>query len=154
MGFLMSLLLAGGCFVPPVDAPVADPFRLPGCVWCPGNRGIEYGPTSGMDVRASAAGTVSFSGVVADVEYVVVSHGDGTRSTYGNLRSRAVNRGQRVELGDVVGVAGDSLHFGLRDGVDYVDPTPLLGTLWRRPYLVPTDGTPPRERQDTGICIR
>ena len=32
---------------PPVAAPVVDPFREPPCAWCPGNRGIEYGPPAG-----------------------------------------------------------------------------------------------------------
>lgn len=154
MGLLTSILLASSCLVPPVDAPVADPFRLPGCVWCPGNRGIEYATTPGTEVRAASSETVSFSGDVADVHYVVVSHADGTRTTYGDLRRRTVQRGQQVEVGDVVGLAGESLHFGLRQGDEYVDPTPLLGTLWKRPHLVPTDGTPPRTTDDSGVCIR
>ena len=43
------------CWVPPVEAPVTDPFRAPRCEWCPGNRGIEYGPTAGQVVTAVAA---------------------------------------------------------------------------------------------------
>src|SRR5262245_2865597 len=65
------------CLNAPVRAPVIDPFRTPGCRWCAGNRGIEYGTTPGTLVRASAAGTVTFAGVVAGTRYVVVLHPSG-----------------------------------------------------------------------------
>ena len=50
-----------------VTVPVVDPFRAPACSYCPGNRGLEYQPASGSVAVAAAAGTVTFSGVVAGV---------------------------------------------------------------------------------------
>jgi murein DD-endopeptidase MepM/ murein hydrolase activator NlpD len=159
MGFLLSLavpwLAAGSCLVAPVDAAVVDPFRMPPCEWCPGNRGIEFGPTTGLAVVAAAPGTVSFSGDVAGTNYVVVAHVDGTRTTYGGLVSIAVHRGQHVELAEVLGTAGATLHFGWRDAAgNYLDPAPVLGSLRIRPYLVPTDGTAPRATEHGGVCAR
>lgn len=154
MSFVLSLLVAGGCFVAPVDAPVVAEFEQPACTWCPGHRGVKFGLTDGDVVRAAAPGTVSFSGVVVDVRYVVVSHADGTRATYGGLRSSQLRRGQYVALGDRIGIAGEQLHFGLRDGDRYLDPEPLLGELATRPYLIPIDGTPPREVPRTPVCAR
>src|SRR3989442_1538808 len=40
---------AGGGYRPPVDAPVADPFRPPGQQWGSGNRGLEYAARPGTD---------------------------------------------------------------------------------------------------------
>ena len=115
------------CLLPPVAAPIVDPFREPLCQWCPGNRGLTYQVRAGTTVRAAAAGTVTFSGVVAGTRYVVVAHADGLRATYGGLSSSALGAGDAVAAGGVVGTSGDELHFGLRDGERYLDPEPLLG---------------------------
>ena len=37
---------------PPVVAPIVDPFRPPPQPWLPGNRGLEYGPTTGQNCLA------------------------------------------------------------------------------------------------------
>lgn len=128
------------CWLPPVDAPVVDPFREPECAWCPGNRGIEYATVPGTPVRSVAAGEVSFAGTVAGTVYVVVRHADGRRVTYGRLAERSVGRGDRVVAGSIVGRTTDSFHLGLRDGDRYIDPAPVLGVLVGRPRLIPTDG--------------
>ena len=39
-------------YVPPVDAPVVDPFRPPAGPYGAGNRGLEYGTRPGTEVRA------------------------------------------------------------------------------------------------------
>lgn len=154
----LSLLLLAGtaeggvCWLPPVDAPVVDPFRPPPCAWCAGNRGLEYGTSSGTVVRAVAAGEVTFSGTVAGERFVVVRHADGRRATYGGLARSSLRTGDAVVARSVVGETAEHLHFGLRDGERYVDPAPLLGRLVGRPRLVPDDGTvaraapPPRLR--------
>ena len=131
------------CWIPPVRAPVTDPFRAPRCEWCAGNRGIEYGPTPGQAVTAVAGGTVAFAGSVAGTRYVVVAHADGLRATYGRLRSIAVARGDAVRAGQRMGTTGSAFYFGLRRGDAPVDPTPFLGVERWPVRLVPTDGTPP-----------
>jgi murein DD-endopeptidase MepM/ murein hydrolase activator NlpD len=134
-----------GCLLPPVDAPIARPFDAPPCPWCAGHRGVTYDVVDGTAVRAAAAGTVTFSGMVVDVRYVVVRHGDGLLATYGGLVSSSLTGGDRVAAGSIVGRSGGALYFGLRTGPDaYVDPQPLLGVLVVPPYLVPTDGTSQR----------
>lgn len=130
------------CWLPPVDAPVVDPFREPACRWCPGNRGVEYGTPPGTAVRAVATGRVTFAGVVAGTAYVVVRHADDLRVTYGNLAAARVRRDAIVVRGTVVGVTAGRLHFGVRAGDRYLDPSPFLGRLSYRPRLVPSDGSP------------
>ena len=78
------------CLLPPVDAPVVDPFRAAAVPVVPGQPRPRRTPSApGTPVRAAAAGTVTFSGVVAGTRYVVVDHADGLRATYGGLASTA-----------------------------------------------------------------
>jgi murein DD-endopeptidase MepM/ murein hydrolase activator NlpD len=139
-----SLGLLTSCLLPPVVAPVADPFREPACQWCPGNRGIEYAVPAGTPVRAAAAGIVTFSGPVAGTFYVVVQHADGLRATYGQLTGSHLAAGDVVVAGAIVGPSSGGLHFGLRVGDRYVDPALFIGRLVERVRLVPTDGSVPR----------
>lgn len=144
-----GVVLAADCLRPPVDVPIARPFDAPPCQWCAGHRGLSYSVPPGTPVRAAAAGTVTFSGIVVDVRYVVVRHADGLLATYGGLDSTTLTQGATVAAGSTIGRSGRELYFGLRTGPDsYIDPQPLIGELVVRPYLVPTDGTPPRPPPD------
>jgi murein DD-endopeptidase MepM/ murein hydrolase activator NlpD len=142
---IVAVLAASPCWNPPVDAPVIDGYRAPACSYCPGNRGLEFGPRVGQAVNAVAAGTVTFAGAVAGTRYVVVDHADGMRATYGRLATVAVHRGNTVGPGDPIGTTTDGFYFGLRRGTAPdevpVDPTPFLGVRRYPARLVPTDGT-------------
>ena len=142
--FLFASLLLSSCLLPPVAAPVVDPFREPACPWCPGNRGLTYDVAAGTLVRAAAAGTVTFSGPVAGTFYLVVEHADGLRATYGQLAGSHLAAGDVVVAGATVGQSAGGLHFGLREGDRYIDPAQFLGRLVERARLVPTDGSAPR----------
>jgi murein DD-endopeptidase MepM/ murein hydrolase activator NlpD len=131
---------AAPCWLPPVAAPVVEGFDAPACPWCAGHRGLEFGPTAGVAVRAVAAGTVAFAGAVAGRRYVSIDQSDGRRVTYGWLATIAVAEGDAVRAGDVVGRAGARLMLTVRVGGQYVDPAPMLGRLVRRPWLIPADG--------------
>ena len=133
---------SGPCWPPPVVAHVVDRYREPACRWCAGNRGIEYRTAPGTGVRSVAAGRVTFSGVVAGRQYVVVDVGAGRRVTYGGLVERVVRTGDVVVQGQVVGVSGDSLHLGVRVADRYVDPGPIIGRVEGRVRLVPSNGRP------------
>lgn len=131
---------AEGVYAAPVDGPVVDRFRPPATPYGPGNRGIDYATEPGDDVRASAAGEVVFAGRIGPSSHVVVLHPDGLRTSYSFLAAVAVRRGDHVERGDVVGRAGDELHFGVRTGDDrYLDPEALLAGDAPDVHLVPVD---------------
>jgi hypothetical protein len=132
----------GGGYLPPVDAPISDPFRPPVSPYGPGNRGIEYTTTPGSLVRASAAGTVLFAGAVGGALHVTVGHPDGLRTSYSFLAGIAVAVGQQVQQGEQVGTAGERLHFGVRAGDIYLDPAGLFTGLVVEVELVPTDPGP------------
>ncbi|MFP5254966.1 MAG: peptidoglycan DD-metalloendopeptidase family protein [Acidimicrobiia bacterium] len=112
--------------LPPVDAPVLDPFRPPASPWQPGNRGLEYALAEVTPIRATADGTVVFAGAVAGHRHVTVSHPDGVRTSYSFLAEISVVVGQRVEQGQVVGQAGPGFHLGARRGDAYFDPATLF----------------------------
>jgi pimeloyl-ACP methyl ester carboxylesterase len=136
-------------YTPPVDAVVTDRFRPPPTPYAAGNRGIDYDTAPGQPVVAAAAGEVVFAGRVGRSVHAVVLHADGLRTSYSFLDGVSVHRGQRVERGDKVGTAGESLHFGVRDGDVYLDPMTVLGASPNEPrhaYLVPDDAAPVDER--------
>ena len=139
---------------PPVDAPIADPFRPPAGPYGPGNRGLDYDTAPGDVVHASAAGTVVFAGPVAGALHVTVRHADGVRTTYSFLREVRTTLGATVAAGDAVGLAGEHLHFGARIGDAYFDPAALFGgpaTVELLPYEVPPGSTPDAEARALAV---
>lgn len=113
------------------DAPDDNPFA-------PGHRGIDVAAPTGTAVRASAPGTVSFAGSVVGNRSVTVDHGEGIRTTYSFLKETKVTKGQKVDLGTVVGLVGAGhpgrtgeahVHLSARRNGVYFDPIELyLGT--------------------------
>jgi hypothetical protein len=136
-------------YIPPVDAPVSDPFRPPAQPFGPGNRGLEYATVPGTPVRASADGTVVFAGPVGGALHVTILHADGVRTSYSFLAAVDVVLGQPVHQGDRIGTAGSVFHFGARLGDSYIDPASLFAgvatTVVLLPYEVPPGSSPPAE---------
>ena len=118
---------AAGAYQVPVDGVIVDPYRAPDHPYGPGNRGIEYRTDAGAAVRAAQAGPVGFAGQVGGRQVVAIQHADGRRSTYTGLAEVAVERGDDVAGGQPIGSAGPTLHFGVKDGADYVDPAIVFG---------------------------
>ena len=129
-------------YVPPVDAPVVDPFRPPATPYGPGNRGWEYATAPGTAIRAAGAGDVVFAGRVGPASAVTVRHADGLRTSYSRLAEVAVAEGDVVAAGQVVGRSAERFHFGVRRGETYLDPAELFAASTPppprpRPRLVP-----------------
>jgi murein DD-endopeptidase MepM/ murein hydrolase activator NlpD len=153
IGLMAAVMLLGpSCYQPPVTAPIVDPFRAPACSYCPGNRGLEYQPVAGAVVIAAAGGTVTFSGVVAGVRYVVVDQVDGRTATYGRLAAALVTGGVAVLPGEPMGRTTTRFYFGLRQGDRYIDPAPFFGVVRYRPRLIPVDGSAPRPPRAVVRC--
>jgi murein DD-endopeptidase MepM/ murein hydrolase activator NlpD len=107
----------------PTHLEVIDDFRAPDCVWCEGNRGIEYRSSPGGSVASVVDGKVSFVGVVANTMYVVVRTKSGLLVTHGRLRSAQVAFGESVLVGQHLGAAGTTLYIGVRRGGNYLNPS-------------------------------
>ncbi|HEY0118640.1 MAG TPA: peptidoglycan DD-metalloendopeptidase family protein [Cellulomonas sp.] len=138
----LSPAAAAGGPAPPVEryraptatvVPVVRPFAGPPQPWAPGHRGVDLDLGLGAAVLTPAAGTVAVAGVVVDRGVVTVVHADGRRSSLEPVIPSVVV-GQELAAGDMVGtVSADRshcvqacLHWGVRDGSDYVDPLTLL----------------------------
>ncbi len=111
---------------PPVDAPIIDPFRPPAGPFAPGNRGLEYDTEPGQIVRASSKGTVTFAGQVGGNLFVTIQHDSTLRTTVGFVDSLLVSAGESIEKGQVIAVAGHTIHFTARRNGVYFDPETLF----------------------------
>lgn len=129
-------------YVPPVSGPIVDGFRPPSSQYGPGNRGIDLAAEPGELVRAAADGTVTFAGRIGSSTHVVVLHPDGLRTSYSFLAGTELRRGAHVEQGDVVGRAAGPVHFGVRAGDEYLDPTAVLAGGPPSVHLVPAGRQP------------
>lgn len=127
------------------DPEVVEHFAPPSAAWQAGHRGVDLAGSPGQDVRAAAAGHIGFAGSIGGKPVVTVIHG-GTRTTYEPVVALA-RRGQEVAAGEPIGrlvtvgshcFPDTCLHWGLREGEQYLDPLSLVGgtrvrllPLWR-----------------------
>jgi septal ring factor EnvC (AmiA/AmiB activator) len=95
--------------------------------------GIELSLPEGVPVHAVYDGTVAYAEPFSGFgNLVIVDHGDKSYSLYGHLESVSVKKGDRVEGGSTVGLAGrnpsgnPSLYFELRIDGKAVDPLQWL----------------------------
>ncbi len=117
----------------PFPVRVLRAFAAPPQRWAAGHRGLDLATEPGVAVLAPAAGTVAVAGTVVDRGVVTVVHADGRRSSLEPVTPSVVV-GQRVAAGEAVGTlsgrgwhcADACLHWGVRQGLDYVDPLTLL----------------------------
>ncbi|MHB1137913.1 MAG: murein hydrolase activator EnvC family protein [Microthrixaceae bacterium] len=123
-----------------MDAPVVDGFRMDAGPYGPGNRGLEYDTEAGTPVRSVGAGRVVFVGPVAGRWALTVQHPDGRRSSLTGIVAPRVAVGELVATGQVLALAADRLHLGVREGERYVDPAALFAATRRRAVLVPLGG--------------
>jgi hypothetical protein len=133
----------------------------------PGHRGIDIDGIAGEPVRSIADGKVAFAGadmpgrarsrVLSPKEaeqmpnrqmgpgglYIAVNHGGGLGSVYMHLESLAVEQGDVVKAGQIIGAVGRSgtvqsgphLHLELRVGTDRIDPAVPLADVLVNPFL-------------------
>jgi murein DD-endopeptidase MepM/ murein hydrolase activator NlpD len=99
------------------------------------NDGLNISAVSGTPVRASAPGTVVYSGNEIGVfgGLVLVDHGGGWVTAYGHLGSLSVTKGDRVTAGQPIGAVGETgyvtqpqLHFEIRKDRKPINPQTVL----------------------------
>lgn len=128
-----STVIWHGGFIAPVPGGVTSSFgsRLhPILRVVKPHTGVDLRARYGASVRASAGGTVLYSGWMRGYgRTVVVDHGNGLSTVYAHLSSAAVGRGRRVTQGESIGRVGSTgfstgphLHFEVRRNGRPVNP--------------------------------
>lgn len=111
-----------------------ESFRLKG------HTGIDFSMPNGTELRSIQDGIITR---VVDFgnsnigKGVFVQWEDGKTAIYGHLSKITVKVGQKVSTGDLLGLSGNSgnvvgknggyhLHFGLKEGSKFIDPSPFI----------------------------
>jgi len=125
--FTILLSIALSVTTPPVPGPVTQQFVAPACSKCAGHRGITIDNPDGHVVVSPVAGEITFAGTVAHRLYVVVQPRVGVLVTIGWLESMGVAKGDQVQSGQLVGIAGATTYLGVRRLGQYLEPLGFLG---------------------------
>ena len=116
---------AGINFIRPVSGTVSSRY---GPRWGTTHKGTDIAAATGTPIKASAAGTVTFSGEYSTYgKLVIISHGNGVQTYYGHCSVLNVKEGQKVSSGQVIAKVGSTgnasgphVHFEIRiNGVAY-----------------------------------
>ena len=122
----------GISLVKPVSGVLTSRY---GYRWGRTHTGIDIGAPYGTNIKAAAAGTVTFSGWKGALgNLVVISHGNGIQTYYGHCSKLLVSAGQTVSAGQAickVGSTGHStgnhLHFEIRINGSSINPQSYIG---------------------------
>lgn len=126
------LVAASAAWIWPLPPTVLSSYTPPRQTWAAGHRGIDLAAVPGQSVRAVAAGTVRFVGLVGGIPTLSIDHGR-LRSTYQPVHATVVI-GEQVAAGQPVGsvtgqlphCSNSCLHLGAKIPGGYVDPLDLL----------------------------
>lgn len=128
---------SGKSFMWPVDGGYVS-CRIWGY---PGHTGMDIAASAGTPVRASAAGTVVYSGwnSTGYGYMVLIDHGGGIQTLYAHNSALDVSYGQSVQQGQVISrigrtgrASGNHCHFELRMNGRFVDPGIYVGYSYNR----------------------
>jgi murein DD-endopeptidase MepM/ murein hydrolase activator NlpD len=95
--------------------------------------GLDFSMPEGTELRSIAEGVVRIKdfGNVNAGKTVLIDSPDGKTYIYGHLSDFAVNNGQKVHMGDLLGHSGNTgtstgphLHLGVKVNGEFVDPAP------------------------------
>lgn len=98
------------------------------------HEGVDIAVATGSVVRAAGGGTVSEAG--SDPQFglfIIIQHPGEYQTLYGHLSRLVVEKGQQVEPGEVIGLAGNTgrssaphLHLEIRQSGKNIDPLTMV----------------------------
>ena len=92
------------------------------------SRGVTLGTRRGSPLVAPASGTILFAGPFRDYDgVVIIDHGRGWKSVLVNAGSR-LSKGERVRIGDPLGIALGPLEVQLQQSGKPVSPALIAGS--------------------------
>jgi murein DD-endopeptidase MepM/ murein hydrolase activator NlpD len=126
-----------GFFIRPIAGEITTDFgtrRFINEVPKKSHTGIDIKAPAGTPIAASADGRVLYTGRFSlSGNSVFIDHGTGICTMYFHLASFAVQSGQKVKRGDIIGAVGSTgrstgphLHWGVRVNNKRVDPLKLV----------------------------
>ena len=102
-----------GSFPPPVSAPVRHLFGTPRVQGGPNWQGITFAAPASTPVHAIAPGMVLYAGPLRGYgEIVIVQQANLVLAIYGHLAKPAVQVGQKLQTGSLVGTVGSGGEMG------------------------------------------
>jgi len=98
------------------------------------NNGIDIRAALGQTVQAVANGIVAYTGQMGGLgNFLILQHKGGYYTLYGNLSSISVETGEKIGVGEMIGIAGETgsfegkkLHFEVRKERKVLDPAKWL----------------------------
>lgn len=103
---------SGGYIWPvPSSTHISSPFGYRNCPYHGWelHGGVDITASYGASIVAAKSGVVIISTYGSSYgNYVVIAHGDGTRTLYGHMSSRAVSPGSTVSQGQAIGYVGST----------------------------------------------
>jgi len=98
------------------------------------HKGIDIRGPMGGQVKATAKGTVEFAGQKSGFgNCIIVQHGNGFKTLYGHLSRILVTRGQKIDIGQKIGLIGSTgrstgphLHYEIVHYGAKIDPASFL----------------------------
>jgi len=125
----------------PLAAPalLVHQFRSPNSDYSSGHRGVDYAVIDDQDLLAPSAGTLVFTGMVANKPVVTILHAGGYRSTF-EPACASLPKGSNLLAGQHFGSVCAKkyqshcrpslcLHFALKLDDKYLSPLALIGGL-------------------------
>ncbi|HET7327233.1 MAG TPA: M23 family metallopeptidase [Nocardioidaceae bacterium] len=110
-------------------------FGQGGGLWASDHTGLDFAAPTGSPIRAVGHGIVTSTGYAgAYGTQTVITHDDGTQTTYSHQSDVVVRRGEEVEAGEIIGhigmtgnTTGPHLHLEVRPNPETpVDPYKAL----------------------------
>ena len=100
----------------------------------PARNGVDIAGKEGQEIRATAAGTVAYSGngLIGYGELIIIKHSDNMLSAYAHNKTRLVEEGQQLAAGEKIAEMGRNdrneqiLHFEIRVRGKPVNPLTYL----------------------------
>lgn len=92
--------------------------------------GIDINIPINAEIMAVGSGTVTKSEWYGGYgNFIEIDHGNGIKSRYGHMNELLVKDGEKVEMGQIIGLCGNTgysiephLHFEIMKGKDFYDP--------------------------------
>ena len=94
------------------------------------HEGDDFSTKVGVDVMATADGVVKTSKYYGSFgNFIEIDHGNGYVTAYGHLSKRNVEKGQKIERGQIIGKVGNTgrstaphLHYEVRLNAQHLNP--------------------------------